>query len=422
MIPPMIPIARPMLGEEEAEAAKNVILSGWVTQGPKVKEFEDAFARKVGAAHACAVSSCTTALHLALIAVGVEPGDVVITVSHSFIAAANAVRCSGAEPVFVDIEPDSCNMSVEALSALLENDCARRSEGLYYRFIDRIAVGESPLAYFKGAGKGRTGRVGRVAAILPVHQMGFPCDIVRIVDIAREWGLPVVEDAACAVGSDISRDGGGSWDAIGRPHGDVACFSFHPRKVLTTGDGGMLTTNRPGLDATFRLLRQHGMSVSDAARHGSNQVVFEAYLTTAFNYRMTDIQAAIGVEQLKRLDPMIRRRREMAAAYADRLGRLPGVRLPSEPADRRCNWQSYPVRFDDCRAERQKAIMQQLMDRGVATRRGIMNAHQEPAYRPMNWSLPRSESTRDGTILFPFFSDISMEELDYISSQLQAVL
>jgi len=230
----MIPISRPAMGEPEAQAARRAILSGWTTQGPEVQAFEEAFARTVGAPHACAVSSCTTALHLALLVVGVRPGDEVIVPSHSFIATANAVRYCGATPVFVDIEPHSWNLD----PALVERAVTPRTR-----------------------------------ALLAVHQMGLPCDLRRLVAVARRFELPIVEDAACAAGSQILWNG--QWQPIGRPHGDIACFSFHPRKVISTGDGGMITTARDDWARQMRRLRQHGMSLSDAARHGAREVVFE---------------------------------------------------------------------------------------------------------------------------------------------------
>ena len=287
----LIPVARPWLDEQDAEAARRAILSGWVTQGPEVAAFEREFAAAVGAPHACAVSSCTTALHLALLAVGVGPGDEVITVSHSFIATANAVRCCNATPVFVDVTADTFNID----SSLIEPAISDRTK-----------------------------------AILVVHQLGMPCDLPPILTLARRRGIPVIEDAACAIGSERLWDG--HWERVGKPHADIACFSFHPRKLLSTGDGGMLTTADQKLDATFRLLRQHGMTVPDTVRHASSQVVFEEYSVPAYNYRMTDIQAAIGREQLKRLPAIVERRRTMAAAYAEYLRGIPGVIPATEPA------------------------------------------------------------------------------------------
>ena len=376
--PRSIAIAKPLIGEVEALAAQRPILSGWLTQGPEVAAFESEFAALVGAQHATAVSNCTTALHLALLAVGVGPGDEVITVSHSYIATANSIRYCGAEPVFVDIEPATSNID----PALIEPAITSRTK-----------------------------------AILCVHQMGMPCDVLAIVEIGRRRGLPVIEDAACASGSLIVRDG--KDERIGRPHADIACFSFHPRKVITTGDGGMLTTNHAGYDATFRLLRQHGMTVNDRVRHGSSKVLFEEHSVLGFNYRMTDIQAAVGREQLKRLPDIVVTRRRLAARYMELLREVSGLRLPEEPSWARSNWQSFWVRLPD--GLDQRAVMQFLLDRGVQSRRGIMCSHREAPYRREHgYSLPESELAQDRNIILPLFPQLTDEEQLHVAQTLIA--
>lgn len=373
-----IPVARPDLGEEEAAAARRVILSGWVTQGPEVAAFEKEFARLVGAPQACAVSSCTTALHLALLAAGVGPGNEVITASHSFIATANSVRYCGAEPIFTDIQPGTFNLEPKLIEKAI---------------------------------------TAKTRAILCVHQLGMTCDLEAIIAIGRRHGLPVIEDAACAAGAEVRWNG--QWEQIGKPHADAVCFSFHPRKVITTGDGGMITTARAEWDEKIRLWRQHGMSVSDAVRHGSAKVIFESYPVLGFNYRMTDLQAAVGREQLKRLPGLVARRRELAKMYDERLWKISGLGLPQEPAFARANWQSYCARLPE-RCDQQK-VMQIMLDRGVATRRGVMCAHREASYsdRPPRFPLPESEKAQDHCLILPIFPRMTEDEVDYAAKTLQ---
>lgn len=374
-----IPVARPWIGEEESAAISRVLATGWVTQGPEVARFEAEFCDAVGAGHACAVSSCTTALHLALLAVGVRPGDEVITVSHSFIATANAIRYCQATPVFVDIEPGTFNMDPSRLEA---------------------AIGP------------------RVRAILAVHQLGMPCDLQQILGIARRHSIPVVEDAACAAGSEYLTPEG--WQRIGRPHGDIACFSFHPRKLLTTGDGGMLTTNNPEFDRQFRLLRQHHMDIPDTTRHHASKVLVESYSGIGYNYRMTDIQAAMGRVQLSRLPEIVRSRRRLAGRYRQGLSGIAGLGLPVEPTWARSNWQTFCVRLPATREP--LGVMQTLLDKGIATRRGVMCIHRESSYPRGSWRNPsgddnglrHSEDAQDRSIVLPLYSQMSDADQDRV--------
>jgi perosamine synthetase len=381
-----IPISKPLLGQPEVDAVQEVLLSGWISQGPKVAEFEQAFASAVGAKYACAVSSCTTALHLALLTVGVKPGDLVITVSHSFIATANAVLYCGAKPAFIDIDPKTLNMSAQALREFLKTH-------------------------------GRDG----MGAILAVHQLGMPCDLQHILEIANEYSLPLIEDAACAIGSAISLDKGKTWERIGKPHGDIACFSFHPRKVLTTGEGGMLTTNRADYDKQFRLLRQHGMSVSDLVRHRSKELVIEQYDCLGYNYRMTDIQAAIGLVQLKRLPAIIEDRRRVDQLYRCHLRAIPWLILPEEPPYAKSNWQSYPVRLTADAPCMRNQLIQKLMQQGMMCKPGVMNAHQEKVYQNIKVLLPESERARDEVILLPFPPNLDEETVIHIAKAISSL-
>ncbi|HUM65009.1 MAG TPA: DegT/DnrJ/EryC1/StrS family aminotransferase, partial [Chitinophagaceae bacterium] len=280
----MIPIAKPYLTADEAQAAYDTILTGWITQGPRVAEFEEKFATYTGAKYAVAVSNCTTALHLAMIVAGVGPGDEVICPSMSYIATANCIRYVGAIPVFAEINPANYNLDVE--------DAARKITS-------------------------------KTKAILLVHQIGMPADIDAFRQLADKHGLKLVEDAACAAGSSYKGAKIGS-------HSELVCFSLHPRKVISTGDGGFVTTNREDYYQRMKLLRQHGMSVNDRVRHESSKLIFEDHVEVGYNYRMTDIQAAVGLKQLEKLDWIVEERRKIALRYNEAFRDIEHIHLPIE--------------------------------------------------------------------------------------------
>ena len=368
-----IPVMIPMLGEEEAQAAADAVRSGWVAQGPRVARFEQEFAATAGAAHGVAVSSCTTALHLALVLMEAGPGDEVIVPSLSFIATANAVRYVGATPVFADVDLTTGNLTVETVDAV---------------------------------------RTPRTRAVVAVHQGGVPFDTAALRKAADGWGVGLVEDAACAAGS----------TAYGQPAGAgaaVAAWSFHPRKLITTGEGGMVTTDDAGWAARLRRLREHGMNVSAADRHASAQPVLEAYLETAYNYRMTDIQAAVGLVQLGRLAGLVAQRRQLAARYHELLAGIDGLVPVRDPAYGQTNYQSFWVLLDGFPAGRDE-VLAELAARGVSARRGIMAAHLEPAYADVTpGPLPVTERLTRDSLILPLHHALTADDQDHIAGVLR---
>lgn len=372
----MIPITRPCVGREEADAAAEAVLSGWLSQGPRVQEFERLLANFTGARFAVATSNCTTALHLGLLAAGVGPGDEVICPSFSFIATANAILYTGAEPVFVDIEPSTYNID----TSLIERAITARTR-----------------------------------AIVPVDQIGLAANIPAVIEIAGKYGLQVVEDAAPSLGASIGEARVGSLS-------DFTCFSFHPRKSITTGEGGAVLTNDETAAERLRSIRSHGASTSDLARHQSGTVDIEEYRELGFNYRMTDVQAAIGCAQMGRLESILVARRHLALRYDELLSTDGRVTTPFAPDGHAHTYQSYCVRLESSRPR--AAIMQELAGKGIATRRGVMAIHLEPFYRSRfpDVHLPATERATAETLLLPLFAGMTEAEQDRVVEALLTAL
>jgi perosamine synthetase len=373
----MIPIAKPYLTKEDAQSAYDTILTGWITQGPRVLEFEEKFAKYVGSKFAVAVSNCTTALHLSMIVAGIKEGDEVICPSMSYIATANSIKYVGATPVFAEVGEDY-------------NIDAKHTESLI---------------------------TSKTKAILIVHQIGFPADIDAFKDICNRHNLILIEDAACAAGSSYKGKKIGS-------HSDLVCFSFHPRKVISTGDGGMITTNNPEYNERLRLLRQHGMSVNDRVRHSSSKVIFEDHLEVGYNYRMTDIQAAVGIKQLEKLDWIVQERRKIAEYYLGKLKDVPNIRLPKESSNTYINWQSFSIYLLPSAQISRNKLMQKLLDEGIASRRGVMCSHRETAYKEecKFLQLPFSEDLQDNSIVIPLYIPMEIADVDKVVTFLKKFL
>jgi len=372
----MIPVMRPWLGQEEAEAAAEAVASGWIAQGPRVREFEDAFAAAIGTPHAVAVSSCTTALHLALTAAGIGPGDEVIVPSLSFIATANAVRYVGAQPVFADVDLATQNLIPQTVEPHL---------------------------------------TGRTRAVILVDQGGVPADLDAVRALCDLHQVTVIEDAACAVGSTYRARPAGAGAAL-------AAFSFHPRKLLTTGEGGMVTTWDGSIAVRLRRLREHGMDISAADRHRSQQPVIEHYTEVGFNYRMTDIQAAIGLAQLRKLPEMVARRRALARRYQELLSCIPSLLTADDPPYGETNYQSFWMLLPEEPAVDRDNLLRLLADAGISARRGIVAAHLEPAYVDAKPSLPVTERLTSRSLILPLFHQMTDSQQKHVVSVVVAAL
>lgn len=355
-----IPITRPYFGKQEEDAAVRVLRSGWVMQGPQVAVFEEKIAAYLGVKYAVAVSSGTAALHLSLLALGITKGDEVIVPSYSFVASANCILYVGATPVFADIDERTYNIDAQDI----EKKVSKKTK-----------------------------------AIIAVHQIGLPCNLTAIQKICKRYRLFLVEDAACALGASYKGKRVGSF-------GNLACFSFHPRKSITTGEGGIVTTNSELLYQKITRLRSHGM----VKRNGR-----EIFVELGYNYRMTDLQAAIGIAQLHKLDMLLNKRERLASRYSAMLGKLPSVIPPFVPPDAKHTYQSYMIRITDPKVSVDR-LSRVLEEKGIANKKGITLIHKEPLYRKLFGMihLPITEKLEKEAFILPLYPQLTASEQDYV--------
>lgn len=350
-----IPVTKPYFTEEESLMAARALASGWVAQGPEVAEFERQVAAHEGVAEGIATTSCTTALHLAMVAEGLGKGMDAIAPAFTFVATENAIVATGATPVMVDIKKETFNIDTVCLREILE-------QGYRWQSGKFINV--------------KTGNI--LWGIIPVHEFGLCCDIYEVNQIAKEFDLKVIEDAACALGARIGDKHQGGF-------GNISCVSFHPRKSITTGEGGMVLTDNADLAKRMRELRTHGSTISADARDKSKGFLLPEFNEAGYNYRMTDIQGAIGLAQIKKLDIIIKEKRRLSSIYNMEIqNRIPELTPPVEPTGYFHTYQSYVCMLNikklgleniEAGGEYRKILLQRLENIGVATRQGTHAVH-----------------------------------------------
>lgn len=384
-----IPITKPFIGEEERKAILEPLETGWIVQGPKVAEFEKRFSEFTDVKYAIATTSCTTALHLSLVALGIGPGDEVILPSFTFVATANAIEYSGAKPVFCDINLRTFNIDTNEIESKITQ---------------------------------------KTKAVIPVHLFGLSADMKPIMEIAQERHLRIIEDAACGFGSTYFGKHVGSF-------GDTGCFSFHPRKAITTGEGGMIVTEDEGLMMTFKSLRDHGASKSDLIRHvdlgGS---LLPEFNQLGYNYRLTDIQGALGAAQMKNASKIIAARIARAQRYHQSLGEEEWLKTPGCPVGYVHSYQSYvgllklskktSVQEILLLNQKRNQMMEQLGSKGIAVRQGTHAVHTLGYYREKYHLEPRdcmnSFIAEQLSITLPLYVQMTDEEQDFVLKELKA--
>jgi perosamine synthetase len=374
-----IPISLPVTGEEEWQAAREPLVNGWLTSGPKVREFEELFAKRHQVKHALAVTSATTALHLALVALEVGPGDEVIVPAFTWVSTANVVLYCGATVVFADVDPATFNMNPEDLKK-------------------RITP--------------------KTKAIIPVHLFGLCANMDAIKAIAGK--IPLVEDGACAAGAAYKGTPAGALGTIG-------CFSFHPRKSITTGEGGMITTNDDHLAEVMSMLRNHGASISEEQRHhGPRPYILPDFNMLGYNYRMTDLQGAVGVAQIKKLDTFIDERAKWAAWYSEHLKDIAWLGTPQFGPEYKHGWQSFVTFVDESKAPcSRNEIMEKLQEHGISTRPGTHAVHMLNFYaqkynlKPTDY--PGAQAANDLSMAIPLHNRMVADDYQYVVEVLKSL-